>query len=68
MLQSMRHLAHSWVVKGLMLFLIISFSVWGIGDIFRGNPLQKTVAKVGNTDISVKELNHYFERSLAHAR
>ena len=68
MIQSMREIAHSWVVKALMLFLIISFSVWGIGDIFRGNSLQKTVAKVGNTEISVQELNRLFERSLSEAR
>jgi peptidyl-prolyl cis-trans isomerase D len=68
MLQLMRQMAHSWIVKGLMLFLTISFSIWGIGDIFRGNSLQKSVAKVGGTDISVQQLNQMFERSLAKAR
>jgi peptidyl-prolyl cis-trans isomerase D len=68
MLQSMRQMAHSWIVKGLMLFLIISFSIWGIGDIFRGNPLQASVAKAGNTNISVQELNHQFEQTLSQAR
>lgn len=68
MLQSMRELAHSWVAKGVMLFLMVSFSIWGIGDIFRGNPQQKTVAKVGNTDISVQELRHLFEQTLGEAR
>jgi peptidyl-prolyl cis-trans isomerase D len=68
MLQSMRQLAHSWVVKSLMLFLIVSFSIWGIGDIFRGNSLQKTVAKIGDTEISVSELNRLFEKALAEAR
>jgi peptidyl-prolyl cis-trans isomerase D len=61
-------MAHSWVVKGLMLFLIVSFSVWGIGDIFRGNPLQKTVAKVGDEEISVQHLNRLFDEALAKAR
>src|ERR1700761_4116273 len=68
MLQTMRHLAQSWVFKGLMLFLIISFSIWGIGDIFRGNPLQRTVAKTGKLAISVETLNHAFEQSLVRAR
>ena len=68
MLQSMRQIAHSWVVKGLMLFLIVSFSIWGIGDVFRGNSLRKTVAKVGNSDISVQQLNRLFEETLAQAR
>ena len=68
MLQSMRDLAHSWVVKGLMMLLIVSFGIWGIGDMFRGNPLQKAVATAGSTEISVQELNHAFENTLARAR
>jgi peptidyl-prolyl cis-trans isomerase D len=68
MLQSMRELAHSWVVKSLMLLLIVSFGIWGIGDMFRGNPLQQTVAKAGAEKITVQELNHAFEQSLSHAR
>ncbi|MDE1901429.1 MAG: SurA N-terminal domain-containing protein [Alphaproteobacteria bacterium] len=68
MLQTMRHFAHSWVVKGLMMFLILSFGIWGIGDIFRGNPLQQTVAKAGNETITVGMLNHAFEQTVARAR
>ncbi|MDR3450845.1 MAG: SurA N-terminal domain-containing protein [Alphaproteobacteria bacterium] len=68
MLQSMRQLAHTPVVKGLMLFLIVSFSIWGIGDIFRGNPLQKTVAKAGKTVIPVQDLMQSFDRQLSQAR
>ncbi len=47
-----------------MLFLIISFSVWGIGDIFRGNTLKKAVAKVGGVEISVMYLNQAFDKAL----
>jgi peptidyl-prolyl cis-trans isomerase D len=68
MLQSMRQLAHSWIVKGLMLFLIISFSIWGIGDIFRGNPMRRTVAKVGSITITVQDLDHHFKEALAQMR
>jgi peptidyl-prolyl cis-trans isomerase D len=68
MLQSMRHLAQSWVVKGLMLLLMVSFCLWGIGDIFHGNPLRNNVATVGKTEISVQQLNHAFEESLSQAR
>ena len=69
MLQSIRQMAHSWVVKGLMLFLIISFSIWGIGDMFKGKPLpQKTVATVGDTTIIVQQLNKSFDETLARAR
>lgn len=68
MLQSLRDLAQSWIVKSLMLLLMISFSIWGIGDIFRGNALQKAVASVGDVDITVQQLNQLFERSLAEVR
>jgi peptidyl-prolyl cis-trans isomerase D len=68
MLQSMRQFAQTWVVKALMLFLMASFSIWGIGDVFRGNPLQKTVAKVGSMTLTVQDLNHKFDETLAQAR
>ncbi len=68
MIQSLRDIAHSWVIKALMLFLVVSFSIWGIGDIFQGNSLQKAVAKVGKTEISVQELNTLFERELTQIR
>jgi peptidyl-prolyl cis-trans isomerase D len=68
MLQSLRDMAQSWIVKGLMLFLVVSFSIWGIGDMFRGNSLRKAVATVGDTEISVQELRHLFDKSLTEAR
>ncbi len=68
MLQSMRQMAHSWVVKALMILLVVSFGIWGIGDIFRGNPLKRTVAKAGSTVITVQDLNREFEQTLAQAR
>ncbi len=68
MLQSMRQLAQSWVVKGLMGFLIVSFAIWGIGDIFRGNALRKAAATVGDTEITVQDLNFLFDKGLADAR
>ena len=68
MLQSMRHLAQNWVFKGLMLFLVVSFCLWGIGDIFHGNPLQRSVAKAGKLSISVESLDHAFQGSLVRAR
>lgn len=68
MLQSMRQMAHSWFFKALMLLLVVSFGIWGIGDMFRGNPLQRVVAKAGSVSITVQEFNRAFERNLAEAR
>ncbi len=68
MLQSMRQLAHSWVFKGLMMLLVVSFGIWGIGDMFRGNTLHNSVAKAGAVNITVQEVTHTFEQNLARAR
>jgi peptidyl-prolyl cis-trans isomerase D len=64
----MRQLAHSWIFKGLMMLLVVSFGIWGIGDMFRGNSLHRVVAKAGNVSITVQDLNRAFEQSLARAR
>ena len=44
-------------------FLIISFGVWGIGDIFRGFGVF-TVAKVGRTEISVEQFRIRYNEQL----
>lgn len=52
MLQAIRSKAGSLVVKILFALLILSFGVWGIGDIFRTrSPKESPVAKVGDTEI-----------------
>lgn len=68
MLQRMRDMSKSWIFKSLMVLLIVSFGIWGVGDMFRGNPLQKTVAKVGEKKISVQELEQQFRLDLPDAR
>lgn len=54
MLQGINRLGKSWVGKAvvavLFSFLILSFAIWGIGDIFRGN-VRTQVASVGGTEI-----------------
>ena len=39
--------------------LVISFAIWGIGDIFRGFGLN-SVAKIGNTEISIEQFRQYY--------
>ncbi|MCC6468439.1 MAG: SurA N-terminal domain-containing protein [Alphaproteobacteria bacterium] len=68
MLQSIRTTATSWVIKVLFILLIASFAVWGIGDIFRGPGQQAIVAKVGDTSISVADLNTEFRTQLDRLR
>lgn len=68
MLQTLRNLSKSWAFKGLMALLVVSFGIWGIGDMFRGNPMKRVVAKVGNVKITVQALEHEFQKSLPEAR
>lgn len=67
MLEGMRRASKSWlgkIVVGIMFsFLILSFAVWGIGDIFRGFGVG-TVAKVGQTDILTEAYRQAYQTQL----
>jgi len=54
----MRNKAGSWVAKILAFFLILSFAVWGIGDVVRGPVSGDVIAEVGGTEISRTELSN----------
>ncbi len=56
MLQAIRSKASSVVVKILFGVLVLSFGVWGIGDIFRNAATNTVAAKVGDRKIDVQEL------------
>lgn len=43
--------------------LIVSFAIWGIGDIFRATPAS-TVAEVGDTKISVSQVQNAYTNQL----
>jgi peptidyl-prolyl cis-trans isomerase D len=43
--------------------LIISFAIWGIGDIFRTRP-ESTVAEVGKTHISINQVRNAYMNEL----
>ena len=63
MLESLRKQTGSWVVKSFLGLLILSFAVWGIGDIFRG-PSDATVAVVGDIEITRTEYSDAYRREL----
>lgn len=68
MLQTIRELAKSWVFKSLMLLLIVSFGIWGIGDMFKGNPHLREVAKIGAMTVPVQTLEQRFQMGMPEAR
>src|SRR6266852_6191972 len=66
MLRGLRKASSNWLGKVVMAavvgFLVISFAIWGIGDIFRGFG-RSTVAKIGRTEITVDQFRvQYNER------
>ncbi len=63
MLESLLKQTGSWVVKAFLGLLILSFAVWGIGDIFRG-PSDATVAVVGDVEITRTEYGDAYRREL----
>jgi peptidyl-prolyl cis-trans isomerase D len=68
MLQLIRGTVGSWIVKGLFIILIVSFAIWGIGDIFRGHGPSNTVAEVGPVHISMGEVDQEFRKQVNRLR
>jgi len=65
MLQAIRSKAGSFVVKGLFGLLILTFGIWGIGDIFRNRPKSDAVvATVGDQSIRAEDLQAAVRREL----
>jgi len=48
----------------VMGFLVVSFAIWGIGDIFRGGFGRNEVASVGGTDISIEQFRQFYNDKL----
>lgn len=65
MLNVIRRQAGSWIVKILLLLLVASFAVWGIGDVFYGGTADPVVATVGDTDVRTSEVREEFDRLLS---
>ena len=68
MLQFIRSFVGSWVSKILFVFLILSFGVWGIGDVINSPSTSSTVAEVGDVKIDRAELDQEFRRQVERLR
>jgi len=68
MLQAIRSKVASWVAKALFAMLILSFAVWGIGDIFTQRTVQPNVATVGDTKVTSIQLDRAFRDLVAQYR
>jgi peptidyl-prolyl cis-trans isomerase D len=67
MLRGLRKASSNWIGKtilGVVVgFLVISFAIWGIGDIFRGFG-RSSVAKVGDTEIGAEQFRQIYNDRL----
>jgi peptidyl-prolyl cis-trans isomerase D len=67
MLRGIRQASSGWIGKTIMgavvAFLIGSFAIWGIGDIFRGFGLS-TAAKVGRTEVTTEQFRQIYNDRL----
>ncbi len=67
MLRGIRTATSNWfgkIVMGVIVaFLVVSFAIWGIGDVFQGSGTS-TVAEVGETEISVDQFRQLYNDRL----
>ena len=63
MLNTLRESTGSWIVKIFLGLLVLSFAVWGIGDLFRLKP-DAAVVTVADTKISGREFLNDFNRQV----
>ena len=67
MLRGIHKASSTWLGKALMAvimgFLVISFAIWGIGDIFRGFG-RNAVAAVGSTEMSIEQFRQFYNERL----
>ena len=67
MLRGLNKASSTWLGKAVMAvvmgFLVISFVVWGIGDIFRGFGVN-AVATIGGTEISIEQFRQFYNERL----
>src|SRR5215475_5896089 len=67
MLRGIRTASANWLgktVMGVVMgLLIVSFSIWGIGDIFRGFG-RSSLAKIGRTEIGIEQFRQIYNERL----
>ena len=63
MLRGIHKASSTWLGRGVMAVimggLVVSFAIWGIGDIFRGFGLNSAI-KIGKTEISIEQFRQYY--------
>jgi len=68
MLQAIRSKATSLIVKILFAVLIVTFGIWGIGDIFRNRSVDTAVATVAGEQIPADQLQQAVHADIGRLR
>ncbi len=67
MLEGLRVASQNWIGRAIMGvvmgFIVISFAVWGIGDVFRGFSSQRLV-KIGGGEVTVEAFRAAYQNEL----
>ena len=67
MLRGIHKASSTWLGRGVMAIvmggLVVSFAIWGIGDIFRGFG-QNSALKIGKTEISTEQFRQFYNDRL----
>src|SRR5918995_885243 len=65
MLDSLRNLARTWVVKVLMGLLVISFAGWGVSNTILGAIGGNAAIRAGHSEVSPVDYRLAYDRQLA---
>jgi peptidyl-prolyl cis-trans isomerase D len=64
MISAFRRSLDTWPVRGFFLIMVVSFVLWGVGDVIRLVGTDSWVAKVGGQTIEVPEAQQAFQQQL----
>ncbi|WP_425418482.1 peptidyl-prolyl cis-trans isomerase [Oricola indica] len=65
MLDSLRKSSKSWVAKGLLLLLLVSFGVWGVSGQMLSGSAGQAVVTAGQTEVSALDYRLAYDRQMA---
>src|SRR5882672_8494515 len=68
MLIALRSKAANWVIKILFVLLVLSFGIWGIGDMLRQRVQAPNMAVVGDVKITGPQLQEEFDHQMRQYR
>ncbi len=67
MLEGLRVASQNWIGRAIMALvmgvIVVSFAIWGVGDVFRGMTTQR-LARVGSGEVTVEAYRNAYQNEL----